>query len=578
MSTFGDAKSNQQSEAERGHWADLLLPPDFSPDRQVDPGTWAEAAFELVALVGAVVCFVLGLVDFGLALSPGWQTRFLVVLSAVVGVEAFLYARRLTGPAFRLKEWLALLVPPIVLMRLLPYLDDPTASLGQDVAQWWQNPGAFFTFAFIADGIILLIVWGIVFLCTRYLNRLRVQEGEMLDQIDNRFKELYEDNWRSYDHSEPLRKLGQFYLWGGVVLVILAALSSIGTSQFLNMAALGQLIGFQRPSIHLALANVLLYFVLGLLLLGEAHYVRQRTIWKLDRLPVPGEVASRWVGAVVGLVILAGIIALILPTSYAMTLGQMLECVVGAALEAFAYIVGGIFYLFYLLSRLFPGGKGGGEQHPAPAAVPHLPHAAAAPPPGASPLDTIRSLIFWLVALGIVIYCLSVLWRKRGNWMVNLPLAGILRGPIRFLSWLIQLIGHAGREVGRAVVSVVPNLFHRVETTAPRAFRFVSLSKLGPRELIEYFYLSVCERAGQLGHPRPPGVTPTEYQAMLRSALPLVDPEIEALTAAFIEARYGPHAATPSRAQAIREYWKILKVKLRRVRVRTRRPEANRGE
>jgi len=489
-----------------------------------------------------------------------------VLLSAVVGVEAFVYARRLGRSAFLFKEWMVLLVPPIFLMRFLPYLDDPTASLGRDLADWWHDPGTFFTFAFITDLVVLLIVWSIVFICTRCLNQLRVQEGEVLDQTDARFKELYEDNWRSYDHSEPLKRLGQFYLWGGVILVILAALASIGTAQLLDLAALSQLVGFQRPSLHLALANVLLYFVLGLLLIGEAHFVRQRTIWRLDHLPVPGEVVNRWVVSVVGLVALAGIIALILPTSYAMTLGQLVSYVAEAVLEAFAYVAAGFFYLMYLISRLFPHG-GGGSQQSAPAALPPRLPPTAAPPPGASPLDTIRSLIFWLVALGILLYCLSVLWRKRGPWADHLPIARILRVPLTVLLWLARLVGRVGREVGRAVLEAVPALFRKIPATTPRAFQFVSLSRLGPRELIEYFYLSVCERAGQLGHPRPPGVTPLEYQSMLRESLPLVDPEIEALTAAFVEARYGPHPTTRSRAQGVRQTWQALKLKLRRTRL-----------
>ncbi|MGH2457991.1 MAG: DUF4129 domain-containing protein [Chloroflexota bacterium] len=576
MSTFGDAKFDPPADSPAtgeppGHWSDALLPPDFYPERQVDAGTWAEALFEPIALVGATVCFVLGIVAFGLAIVPEWPTRFLVVLSAIIGVEAFLYSRRLTRSAFLFKEWLVLLVPPIVLVKFLPYLDDPTASLARDVANWWHDPGTFFTVGFIADTIVLLFVWAIVFVCTQSLNQLRVQEGEIFDQTDPRFKELYEDNWRSYDHSEPLRRIGQFYLWGGVILVILAAMASIGTTQLFNAAALGQLVGFQRPSLHLALANVFVYFVLGLLLLGEAHYVRQRTIWRLDHLSVPSEVATRWVGAVIGLVVAAAVIAVILPTSYAVTLGELVGYVVYVFAEAFAYLVAAIFYVIYIIARLFGGKSGGSAEAPHPAAPPHLPPAAAAPP-GASPLDAVRSLIFWAIALGILLYSLGVLWRKRGPSLANLPLARILLTPVRLILWLVGLVGRIGREVGQAVASAVPTLFRKVPAAAPRVPRFMSLSRLGPRELVEYFYLSVCERAGQLGHPRPPGVTPLEYREILRETLPLVDPELDALTDAFVEARYGPHPTTRSRAQVVREQWQNLKVKLRRARVLRARP------
>ncbi len=531
----------------------------------MDVGTWAEAVFEPVALIGAMICFVIGIVAFGLAIVPSWQTRFLVALSVLVGLEAFLYSRRLTRSEFLFKEWLVLLVPPVVLARFLPYIDDPTASLGRDISDWWRDPGTFFSTAFVFDSIILLVVWSIVFSCTQCLNQLRVQEGEIVERADRRFNDLYEDNWRSYDHSEPLRKLGQFYLWGGVILVLLSSLASIGTTQFLSFDALGQLLAFQRPSLHLVLANVLLYFILGLLLIGEAHFVRQRTIWLLDRLSVPPELASRWVTSVAGLVILAALIALILPTSYAVTLGQIASYLVSFLLEVFTYAAAALFYLMYLFAQLLPR-TGGSSEQPAPTLPPRLPQVTPTPS-GASSLETIRSLVFWLVALGIVVYSLRVMWGKRRPWFLRLPLLALVRLPFRLIAGLLRLIGRMGREVGRAVASAVPRMLRQAPAVVPRPLSFVSLSKLGPRELIEYFYLSVCERAGQLGHPRPPGVTPLEYRSLLRERLPLVDPELDRLTDAFVEARYGPRPPTRTEVQTIRGQWQALKVKLRRARL-----------
>ena len=573
---FGDSENTAVGDssavrARSSWWTSALLPPDFYPERQIDALTWSEAVFEPVALIGTVICLVLGVVSFGLVLSPGWETRYVVILAAVVALEAFFYSRRLTRSAFLFKEWLVLLAPPIVLVRFLPYLDDPNASVVTDVLTWLRDPGAIFSFAFVADVVVLLTVWWVVFACTQRLNQLRVQEGEIVERAENRYSQMFEDNWRSYDHQAPLRQLGQFYLWGGVFLVVVSALASIGTAQFLSIDALGQLIGFQRPSLHLVLANVLLYFVLGLVLIGEAQFVRQRTLWRLDHLAMPAEIASRWVSSVVGVVLIATIVALILPTSYAMTLGELISYVVYIAVEVVGFVVAGIFYLLFLISRLFPHTTGG-TQPPAPALAPHFP-AATTSPGGASPFDAIRSLIFWLVALGILAYSLSVLWRRRGPRVGVGALLRVLRVPIAILRWLVRIIGIAGRQVGHAVVSIVPALFRHVPTAPPAAFRFVSLSKMGPRERVEYFYLSLCERAAQLGHPRPPGVTPAEYETMLRESLPIVDPELSQVTEAFVEARYGPHPTTQSRVSAVRVQWQVLKLKLRQARVqRMKRP------
>jgi hypothetical protein len=232
------------------------------------------------------------------------------------------------------------------------------------------------------------------------------------------------------------------------------------------------------------------------------------------------------------------------------------------------YAAGAIFFLFYLVASLL-GGSGSKGSPPPAASLPHLP---ATPPPahGASPLDTVRSLVFWAIALGIVLYSLSVLWRKRGPGLGSLPLGRILRVPFAILGAVLGFMLRLGRGVGVAIAAAVPRLFRAAPPVARQPLRFLSLSRLGPRELVEYFYLSVCERAAQLGLPRPPGMTPVEYQALLRERLPLVDPELDAVTAAFLRARYGPRPTTTEEARQARGPWDVLKRKLRAARLARR--------
>lgn len=564
------AASPQQSILAR-----VLLPPDFDPDRRIEPATWVEAIFEPATLIGAVVCFILGIVQLGQAIVPEWPTRFLPPLSVLIGLEAFLYSRRLAYAAFRPKEWLVLLLPVLVISRFLPYLEDPQASLLQDLGIWIHSPAAFFSLAFVVDGFILLTVWWIVFACTQNLNGLRVQPGEIPDENDPLARQVYEDNFRAVDHSQPLRQLGQFFIGGGITLVIVSSLAALGTEQIFNLAAIGQIVGFQRPSLQLIQVNVILYFILGLLLLGEIHFVRQRTLWRLDKVTMPTEVQTSWVSGTVGLVILAVILAFILPTSYAMTLGDLISYIGSIFLQIIFLVLGVIFYVFYLVARLL-GLHGGSEEAAPPSMPPQFPPSSPPPPSGGSPFETIQSLVFWVVALAILIYCLSVLWRRRGPWLSGLNLLPMLLVPWRMLRGLTRLIARFGREVGRAVVAAMPRAFRPTVPPVPPSLRFVSLSRLGPRELVEYFYLSVCQRAAQLGHARPTGMTPEEYQSYLRDRLPIVDPELSTLTAAFIEARYGPRPTTKAEAQSVRTRWQSLKRKLRAARIaRPRAPKQN---
>lgn len=552
----------------------LILPPDFDPDRKIEPATWVEAFFEPATLIGTVVCFILGIVQFGQAIVPDWPTRFLPPLSLLVGVEAFLYSRRLANQMFRPKEWLVLLLPVLVLTRFAPYLDDPNASVVQDVALWIQHPAALFSLGFVVDSLILLLAWWIVFSSTQNLNGLRVQPGEIPDENTPLARQVYEDSFRAVDHSQPLRQLGQTFIVGGVILVILSSLAALGTDQVFNLSAIGQIVGFQRPSLQLTQINVILYFILGLLLLGEMHFVRQRTLWRLDKVAMPEEIQSSWVGGTIGLVLAAIVLAFILPTSYAMTLGDMISYVVSLGLRIVFLILGGFFYVFYLIMRLI-GLHAGSSEAPQAQMPPRLPEAPP-PPSGGSPLEAIQSMVFWIVALAILIYCLSVIWRRRGPWLSGLNLLPVLLLPWRVLRGLTRLVSRFGREVGRVVAAAVPRIFRTTVPPVRSPFRFVALSRLGPRELVEYFYLSVCQRAAQLGHARPPGMTPEEYERYLGDRLPLVDPELSALTAAFVEARYGPRPTTKEGARSVRERWQSLKQKLRAARItRLRTPKQN---
>jgi hypothetical protein len=305
--------------------------------------------------------------------------------------------------------------------------------------------------------------------------------------------------------------------------------------------------------------------VLGLALLGECHFVRQRTLWRLDRVTIPGEVANRWIGSLATLIIAALAIAFVLPTSYAMTIGDMISAIAAIVGEIFLLVGGFIFYIAYLIATLLPFFKGTGSS--AAPAEPPRPPPAARPDGGPSAFDLIGSLLFWIVVAGIVAYSLHAGWRRRPAWLA-LPSVDSAIG--RFIAALLNLFRlgrRAGQDILHAVASV-PRIWRRPKPVALPNRRFISLSRLRPAQLIEYYYLSICERAGRIGYARPPGATPAEFQKTLVDSLPVVDPEIAALTDAFVEARYGPRVVTKEHVSRVKPGWQTLKRKLRDARLR----------
>jgi len=544
----------------------LILPPDFAPERSADTLTRVEAIFEPIALVTVVICFVLSILQFGVALFPNWSTQFVVPLLILVAIEGFFYSRRLTHSVFRPKEWLVLLALPIVLMRFLPNLGVAGSGDSLDVISWLSKPAEVLTASFVIESLLILLVWCVVVGCTQLLNGVRVQPGEIIQETNLQRRRFLEDNWRAVDHSAPLRVLGELFAYGCMILVFLSAMASLGTDQFASIEAIGQIIGFARPSVHLVLANVVGFVVVGLLLLGEAHYVRQRTLWRIDRLSVPLAVSASWGLGLAGLVGIALAIAFILPTSYAMTLGEVVSTILFAIAQLVLLVLGLFIFIIATIGSLL--GVSAKPDSPTQAARQPRLNPVAPPPAGGSLMDTIQSIVFWLVVLAIVGYSIYVIWRRRPAWAIRFPLQRWLAAPWNFFRSFFRLIRRVGVDVGRAVIAAIPRILRAPPAQRPRVPGFLSLSRLGPRELVEYYYLSVCERAARLGYPRPPDETPDEYLLELRAHLPIVDPEIETLTAAFLEARYGPRPTTSERVKQLRGGWEALKKKLRSTRLR----------
>jgi len=551
----------------QGGLAGLLMPPDFFREREVTVRDWVEALVEPAALVVLVALFVGGVTRFLQAVAPEWDSRLLVPLALLVSLEAFLYGRRFARRSFLIKEWAALLIPPAILLKILPYALG-TGDLAADAAEWLRSPASLFSIDYIVGLLLLFLAWEMTLGATLELGNLRVQRGEVPAADDpRRLARLDADDssWRHFDHATPFRNLSARVLWGGVVIVILSAVAALGTAQLLTPDALLELVTFRRPGPTTSLASVVAYFAVGLLFLAEAAYVRRRTAWQIERLDAPRSVGAGWIAQAaigVGAVVL---ISLALPTSYSLTLSQLLGLLMGAVLAAMQVVVGFFLLIFmavlYPFTLLFP--RGGGDSSapgPIPTPTPSLP---PAPVPW---LDVLQSLIFWLVALGVLAYVASVLWRRRPP-MPDWVGAGLLGRIWESIVRILQTLRRAGVATVQRVASALPRIRPRPGLSATRAFRFISLRRLGPRELVEYFYLSVVERATRLGFGRESGETAAEYSQRLPQRFPDSEPDLHELTDAFLEARYGPRQVDEGLVATARARWQALKLKLRARRV-----------
>jgi hypothetical protein len=92
-----------------------------------------------------------------------------------------------------------------------------------------------------------------------------------------------------------------------------------------------------------------------------------------------------------------------------------------------------------------------------------------------------------------------------------------------------------------------------------------SVGRLSPLERVLFFYRALLRRAAEGGLPRSPGLTPDEYAARIRPGIdPEAVPPVDALTDAYLTARYSRQDVGVEDAAHARTWWERARDALRR--------------
>ncbi|MGD2205545.1 MAG: DUF4129 domain-containing protein [Anaerolineae bacterium] len=533
-----------------------------SPGQQVSGNSFVENLMRPVLIAAMEVCLATPAVLGVEWLIGGWDgTYFLIFtfLAALEGIlsERMLHARRITGWPYLVSRGAEVLIL-LLTLKLVNYIPGGVNQLWLDAQTWFsdptqllQTPGLLVSAVDMFTGTLFVPLWAGALYVARQAAELDVKGGRVAPPPDKTSTEYY--LWLTQpplvrDREAALTWLGETFMWGGVWLL------------FASM-----IIHFLSPAAKLLAIPTLLYFALGVALLGQARFSVTHTGWLLQGIPVQPEIARRWlVWAVIFLVSVA-LVASLLPTEYAMGPVLAIHRLILIATEVILLIVTFITYLFVLLLSLFL------PSIDAPAdPLLSLPSATApepTPPSSSLPwLEVLLSALFWMVILSIVGYALYRFVRDRFDLLGTGEEEGEGNWWQRILTWLRDLWqrwwtwrwGMQARLVRRLVARLADG------PKSMQLSRFFSLGRLSPRELIHYFYLSTVHRAAQAGLPRRPGQTPYEYQTALDERFPDLERDLNGLTEAFVEARYSRRPVQEKDAKAVKPLWQRIKAALRR--------------
>jgi len=502
---------------------------------------WLENLFRPLVIGVMCGCIALSLVELAHLFFPFWNGTFLIVGCVLAALEANYSYRLIRARALRgadvLKFRAIELAMFFILLKVGGYVGDRWADVLVDIQTWPRNLLVVLDPETTTAFILALLFWGASTRTVSDLERI----GEPLE--------------RHRRYVPPMESLTSRFFWGGAVLLIVAGLTRVGIAALLDL---------RHPSVPGLVLNVLVYFLLGLVMLGQVQFTRLRKQWQAQKIKIAGEVTGRWVRYSLAFIGLAALLAFLLPTGYTVGFLDVVSSILGLISLILWFIAALLMLplnlLFWLLSRLF----GDSVLPPRPQSDLIPPEFPQREPGGVAPdwFEILRSLLFWAIAVGMVFYVVRSYLRDHPELLKALAGLRPIRALRRFLIALWRnLVGLA-----EAVNGHIPRRLslRRARQRQPEEpFRFFRLGALSPRERILYYYLSILRRAGQRGFPRQRAQTPHEYDVNLAPNLPAAQQEMTLLTQAFVEARYSRHAFDRERARRVRADWQRVKAALR---------------
>ncbi len=233
-----------------------------------------------------------------LRLLMSWRMVYLLPLALSAALLGVFDTVRLGRPDWRDRRGLVFRLGEIMLLLVVAQIVIWSSAAGwptgAEIARWLRHPGVFFTGELVATGLLLLSAWGLAVLVTGDFLDLAIQPDEVAARESHEWGDT-RSQWRVFrpvGRGEIVGRFAQRWVWGGVILVMLAALSGLSMTQ--DAASILKF-SFSRPGLPPdVVAGLLCYFLSGLLLLSDARLAVLRGRWYNEGVEVAPGVMRRW--------------------------------------------------------------------------------------------------------------------------------------------------------------------------------------------------------------------------------------------------------------------------------------------
>ncbi|MDW8319525.1 MAG: DUF4129 domain-containing protein [Anaerolineae bacterium] len=547
---------------------DLTPPPDaLDPAPAEALGVWQDPAWQshlarplLIAAQATALAAGPWTVVALIAPAAAWPAALgMAFLAALLGVYT---AGWLRSPERRLVERTPFLLSEAVLIvaaaRVVAWGVADAWPTAADLREWLLDPLAIVDGPFLVTALLALLAWDRGAAVAAIFHELQLHPDELLWAVQQR-RGAWRERWpveRAHtDRSGLVEAYTAGWLWGGLLLLLSAGLARLRPAP----GGLRVLTDLEFPWPLIVAAVV--YVLVGLVLLSQARLGMLRGQWLVDGVEAAPELPGRWQRVSLVVVLGVGLLAALLPLGSTWRAGELLALLLGLVIRGlYLLVVLALAGLNLLLSALL--GR-------PPEALP-LPPPPEPAPPAELPLTPALNLppwvggaAVWLLVAAVVVYAAWLVLGREGLAVSRWSPGGLLRALWVRLAWALrsgqQRLARAWPRQGRGQRSPGP-----AEAAGPeRPWRFLSLRSLSPRQRVRFYYLSALRRADEAGLPRPPSQTPYEFVQRLEATWPEAQADLEALTEAFVAARYDAADISAAQAQQAQSLWQRLRRVLR---------------
>jgi len=510
---------------------------------RVKRNPWADNFIRPLLITVMIMCINISLVNLVRLVNPAWRGSYFLLGMLITTVEAIYSYRvlqkyRTSGISvlrYRIAEAALLLLT----LKLLSFMDKPLSLVLAQFRLMWQTPSAFFDNELYMVLTLASLAW--------FAATFTVAD----------FEALYDPY---LDNRGTLSSLAERFFWGGGILVIIS-----GITQWIARAGISSLTDWQRPSIGGIILNVLVYFMVGLVLLSQVNLVTHLVRWRVQKITVAPGLTKQWVKYGIIFFVIVTAVAFLLPTQYGMGLLDTAGVVI-------RFIIGILFFIFQLFIVLltlplgwllsFFGATAPDYRNIPPPPPPVLPDGGAGT---AYPwLEFLRSLVFWLLALGVGGYLLKSYLDDHPDLLKQIK-------SLKFFLLLFKLLAQLWRQMWGMVQTGLEMLPQKVRPPAQplgkqsllERFNWLRLRGLAPRERIIYYYLNILKQAEKSGPPRRESQTPYEYEPDLQKTAQDAQSEVHQLTDVFVHARYSLSIFDDDQASVVKQRWQRIRKALR---------------